>query len=778
VSVTRGTFPSTYGTAIGVDAGAQQVTLSGNVLDTIDATGVAGLAVTGNSLFARNCLPGLSIAGDSSGTVENNVLGIIPTSGEGVCPAGSSLVSVGAGSAGSVTTAYNSFAAVAPYGDYSWGGTGYATAAALAAAVPGQAAQDQDLPTHWVTPNVLQEGSPLINSGNSNAPGVTATDLVGNHRTSDDPKDPVILGTGPGAVPMDRGAIEIEDGLSLKPVYSPANATGVAPFDFSVTPQASDTWGETLSTTVDFGDGSGPQPVTGGTATHVYPTPGVYSATTVVTSADGTTSTTRQQVTVGTVDAPQMVLTAGRATTESGSTPLTYPDSAEFTLSAGADSWEVDNGSIDFGDGSTGTFPVTDQLAHTYPHAGTYTAKVTSVDLIGRTVTASTTVTVGDEFLPVNPVRDYDSRTKGIDSVPAHGRVLLDLAQLNAAYVGTDGVGLTVTVTDAKAAGFLTVYPDAGGADAPTASTLDFAAGQTVPNTVLAAAGANGVVDFYNGSGRPIDLIVDTFGYELNAGTPGGGQIGDTYTPVGPVRVLDTRNGTGAAEAPVAGRHQVVLAVAGQNGVPADATAVVLNVATTDTKAAGFLTAYGDGGYIPGTSDSNWAAGQTVSNLVVVPLGNGKAVLDNGSSGSADFVADLVGYYNNLGTASVIVPTAGPVRVLDTRQGVGTGGRIAKIGAKQSIKLQLTGLNGLPVTGVTAAELNLTVTDDPGAGFITAFPDGTALPTASSLDFAPGQTVANASVVPVGPDGTIDLYNGSGSPVDLIADLSGYYYQG
>ena len=212
---------------------------------------------------------------------------------------------------------------------------------------------------------------------------------------------------------------------------------------------------------------------------------------------------------------------------------------------------------------------------------------------------------------------------------------------------------------------------------------------------------------------------------------------------------------------------------AGTGGVPSDADAVVLNVAATRTKASGHLTVYGHGTSYPGTSNSNWAAGETVSNLVVVPVTDGKAVLNNGSTASADFVADVVGYYHHYGRASVVVPMAPQVRVLDTRTGAGTGGKVAEIPAHGTVKLVLAGTDGVPAEGVTAADLNLTATHETSTGYITAYPDGGARPTASSVNFHAGQSAANAAVVPVGADGAIDLYNGGPTSVDLVADLVG-----
>ncbi|MER5635845.1 PKD domain-containing protein [Kitasatospora sp. NPDC002227] len=110
-----------------------------------------------------------------------------------------------------------------------------------------------------------------------------------------------------------------------------------------------------------------------------------------------------------------------------------------------------------------------------------------------------------------------------------------------------------------------------------------------------------------------------------------------------------------------------------------------------------------------------------------------------------------------------------PTRILDTRQGTGT-----PVGPGGVHKLKVAGVAGLPAGGMTAVLLNLTATRPTTGGYVTAYPTGTDRPTVSSLNFTTGQTVANAVVVPVGPDGTVSLYNFSGD-VHLIADVQGYY---
>jgi len=60
-------------------------------------------------------------------------------------------------------------------------------------------------------------------------------------------------------------------------------------------------------------------------------------------------------------------------------------------------------------------------------------------------------------------------------------------------------------------------------------------------------------------------------------------------------------------------------------------------------------------------------------------------------------------------------------------------------------------------------------------GYITVFPGDKPRPTASNVNFSPGETVPNLVIVPVGANGTVNLYNGSAGAVALIADVSGYY---
>jgi uncharacterized delta-60 repeat protein len=282
-----------------------------------------------------------------------------------------------------------------------------------------------------------------------------------------------------------------------------------------------------------------------------------------------------------------------------------------------------------------------------------------------------------------------------------------------------------------------------------------------------AALSADGRVIF---AGR----ILDSGDFIVARSLPASSDLPSSLHPVAPVRVLDTRTGLGSAGGRLQAGGTLALQVAGRGGVPsAGATAVVLNVTVTEPTAGSFLTAWPAGRSRPLASNLNFAAGQTVPNLVVVKLGAGGVVNLYNLSGSAHVIADVAGWYG-AGPASpgARYSAITPARILDTR--TGDGAPAAKVGAESTISLQVTGRGGVPATGVSAVVLNVTATEPTAGSFLTAWPAGSARPLASNLNYAPGQTAPNLVIVKVGDGGKVNLYNYAGG-VHVIADVAGWY---
>lgn len=128
------------------------------------------------------------------------------------------------------------------------------------------------------------------------------------------------------------------------------------------------------------------------------------------------------------------------------------------------------------------------------------------------------------------------------------------------------------------------------------------------------------------------------------------GPAGDNYHAVNPIRILDTRPGN-----PIAADSQIKLQVTGANGVPANATAVVVNVTATGSTKGGYLTVFPDGTTRGLASTLNFAINQTVANQIVTTLGSNGAIDIYNLAGTTDAVLDLSGYFTP--TAPAPAPT-------------------------------------------------------------------------------------------------------------------------
>jgi len=251
-----------------------------------------------------------------------------------------------------------------------------------------------------------------------------------------------------------------------------------------------------------------------------------------------------------------------------------------------------------------------------------------------------------------------------------------------------------------------------------------------------------------------------------------------TFVPVNAARLLDTRTGIGAPSAMVPSGGSVAVQILGRGGIPVSGvSSVVLNVTATAPTGAGFVTVYPDGTTRPGTSNLNYLKGETVPNLVVVPLGaDGKVRLY--SSMGTQLIADVSGYHVKGTVAeSGAFNNVTPARLLDTR--IGQGAPVGSVPSGGTLALRVAGNGGVPaLSGVSAVVLNITAIGSKAVGFVTAYPNGTSRPTASNLNFPAGKTVPNLVIVPVGADGKVALYVSGGGGTNLAADVLGYYTRG
>lgn len=271
-------------------------------------------------------------------------------------------------------------------------------------------------------------------------------------------------------------------------------------------------------------------------------------------------------------------------------------------------------------------------------------------------------------FTSLTPARLLDGRAEGVTidgAMQATGKLragsTFDLPVRGRGGVASTGVGsvvLNVTVIGASDATYLTAWPS--GTPRPTASNANVVPGETRANMVIVPLGASGDVSLYLYSGTA-DVVVDVMGW-----FPSGGS----FTGVSPSRLMDSRSdgvtvdGSMRASGALVGGRPVDLAVAGRAGLPAGSTtSVALNVTVTDPIEGAFVTVHPAGTPRPNASNLNVIVGQTVPNMVLVPLGaDGKVTLYL-NRGSAHVVVDVLGYVT--GSATFVGVT--PARLLETR---------------------------------------------------------------------------------------------------------------
>ncbi|TML15986.1 MAG: hypothetical protein E6G39_06270 [Actinobacteria bacterium] len=236
-----------------------------------------------------------------------------------------------------------------------------------------------------------------------------------------------------------------------------------------------------------------------------------------------------------------------------------------------------------------------------------------------------------------------------------------------------------------------------------------------------------------------------------------------------PIRLLDTRTGTGLPKAPFGpGVTQDLTVRGGATGVPSDAESVVLDLTVTNaTHTGSFVTVWPKGSAQPNVSNLNNVEGVARSNVVVSRIGTGGQITIANDSGNADILADVVGYFSAgaYKSGGVITGTT-PVRILDTRP---TNAFIQG----EVRALTVAGVGGIPSTAKSAI-LKVTAVSPTAGGYLTVWPAGSLTPpNVSNLNFGPGITIPNLVVTRIGAGGQINIYNALGS-THVLVDVLGY----
>jgi hypothetical protein len=207
---------------------------------------------------------------------------------------------------------------------------------------------------------------------------------------------------------------------------------------------------------------------------------------------------------------------------------------------------------------------------------------------------------------------------------------------------------------------------------------------------------------------------------------------------------------------------------AAASGVPANASAVLANLAMTDAAGPGYITADKCSALKGGPqtkSNGNYVTREAISNLSVIPVdADGRFCIWNQTP--VQLVADVQGYFAPPASGGQEFTPTPPTRKLDTRA-AGAG----PVGAGSITRV----VAGAPA-GASAALVNIAMTDATAPGYITA--DKCSVlqagpQTKSNGNYVAGAAISNLSVVPLDTDGSFCIYNHS--PVHLVVDTQGAF---
>jgi hypothetical protein len=375
----------------------------------------------------------------------------------------------------------------------------------------------------------------------------------------------------------------------------------------------------------------------------------------------------------------------------------------------------------------------------------------------GLMVTMATPQRVVDTRLTGGPIASGTSRcftVAGLLGIPANaGAVVLNVTAVG---YGTNG--------------WLTIYPNGG--SLPDTSTVNFDTHEyAIANGAVMRIGNSGQVcvnvGTVNNAPGSAQVILDATGYLTPTGL-----VALNMLP-SPLRLVDTRLSAG----PIGTGTSRCFTVAGLNGIPANAAALVVNLTAVNYATNGWLTLYPNGQPVPATSSLNFDTDQyAVANGAIVRIGTGGQVCINtgtvGSvAGGSDAILDVTGFITSTGIAQLPMLLS-PQRVVDTRT---TGGGAIPSGTSRCFTI--AGLATLPAAA-SSVVLNVTAVGYSAPGWLTVFDPGHTIPATSTVNFDPNEyAVANLSVIALdGGDLCVNVGTVGAVPdaAHVIIDVVGY----
>ena len=383
--------------------------------------------------------------------------------------------------------------------------------------------------------------------------------------------------------------------------------------------------------------------------------------------------------------------------------------------------------------------------------------------------------TAGLYFIPVTQCHLVDTRPNQLPAGSVDPRGIMQGQETRTFIPASGACGIpatakaysfTVTARPTNVMPYLTIFPT--GQPQPNVSTLNAFAGGTVSNSAIVPAGAGGGVDVFVTD--QADVALDINGYFDDALS----SAATAFYTLPPCRILDTRKPSGIPA--IAAGGTLDFAIASNPCVPAQARAAAysLNVTVVPQGPLDYVEVWPSNSPQPQSVITLGSpSGQFGADAAIVQTSAGGSVSVYASN-PTDIVLDTNGYFGAPGgSGALLFHSVTPCRVADTRDPtIRPLGGPAMTGDSQRTFPVGTSSCKIPL-GVQAYSLNVTVSPPAPLSFLTLWPTGLSKPFVSTVNDILGIILANAAIVPVGKNDSVDVYVYQAS--NVILDINGYF---
>jgi SpoIID/LytB domain protein len=360
--------------------------------------------------------------------------------------------------------------------------------------------------------------------------------------------------------------------------------------------------------------------------------------------------------------------------------------------------------------------------------------------------TAAVTPTARVLFHPLPPRRILDTHKTGGAIGAGKTRSVKVVGVGGVPSSGVVDVALNVVSVDSTRASSLTVFPHSG--PRPASPQLSWVKAQRVNSLVWVKVGANGAVDMTNAAGST-HLLVDVEGYYTAA--TGSGEV---LTAATGAKLFDSRS----TKAKVPGGAVRTVQVVGRAGVPAGATAAVVQLTAVRTSKRNYVRAWTTGGARPHSVALYAPPSLTTSATAVIPLTSSGAI-NISPIYTTHLAVSLEGWF----TAAPATPTTGVTSLVTPTRRV----LRMSLGANTTKTVTLPRPRGIVTALVTVSASGSTGT------FVSVWGAGQHLPSVATLALRPGW-VRTARVTAIGTNGGVSVRNSGRAAIQIVVDIAGW----